>query len=653
MKIVAVLLGKKKKRGSSTVFLSLIFSVILMLVIAVIALLTYRSEKVNIKRTLDISVESVFGKYYEPLLSDYGLFYYIETDMEAISADVMYYFLENQKDVPKLLKLTPESLVITEKNYLISNRSNIKKQMYEAVVNAYGENLISEFFDMYKTFSDTSVHTDAALDEVIDDVETLEKDAQTEKEILDLIALVEGVRLFGDGIEVEKCFAKKGIPGNITQKKAGIDSPAIWNSLKDEYVDITEILYDLSNGKKVSQNRLKEWKSLINDIKAVTEKAYILAAELDDKMTDVQKKSSVFDVAKITNFLSDNLIILKSLTELNEQDMNDAVYISQIIETFSGYHVTDMYIDYSTYVHGDVKNPTEKIDIDPKGITSFLIGDKKVSGLAIPEADIYQDMELSEEERDVYIDYREPEELPVVIDKFRCEDITGEIKDLAVTGAYMKEFFGHYMSEQIDSEEKRALEYELEYICSGKTSDADNLRSVINKCLLIRTGQSLVYLLSDSSSKQKAYATAAALVGFSGMDALVRITQYMILTGWAYADACVDVAALLDGGKISVIKNKKTLNVKYSELMSFGKEMIQKKAKEANVKSGIDYETIVILFGVLKGDAAVSRCMDVIQYNMKLRDSHRFSFKDAVYGITAEISCIYPYSMKASSTYSY
>ena len=651
MKTAAVLSGDNKKRGSSTVFLSLIFSVILMLIISVIALLTYRAEKVNIKRTLDISVESVFGKYYEPLLRDYGLFYYMETDMEAIHADIMYYFLENQKDMPKLLKLTPESLVISDKKYLIANRSNIKKQMYEAVLSTYGEDFISQFFDLYKKFADTATDTEAVLDDVIEDTENHKEDAQTEKEILDLIAFIEGVRLSGDVITVEESFAKKGILGNITQTKAGIDSTKIWDALKDEYVDITEVLYDLSDGKKVSHNRIKEWKNVINDIKDVTEKAYTLATELDGKMTDVQKKSSVCDVSEIKSHLSDNLTILTSLTELTEQDMKDTTYISELIETFSGYHVKDMYIDYSTYVHSDADNPTENIDIDPKGITSFLIGDKKVSGLAVSEADIYCDMEISEEEEDTYMDYREPEELSAVIGNFMCEDIAHGTKDMAVTGVYMKEFFIHYTSEQINSEEKHALKYELEYICSGRTADADNLKATINKCLLIRTGQSLAYLLSDNASKQKAYATAAALVGFSGMDALVRITQYMILAGWAYADACVDMAVILDGGKINVIK--KHLNVSYSELMSFGKEMIQKKVKEADAENGVDYETIIILLGVIKGDIAVSRCMDIMQYNMKLRDSGRFSFKDAVYGISAELSCIYPYSMKATSEYSY
>ncbi len=650
---VEVLLDKMKKRGSSTVFLSLMFSVILMLIIAVIALLTYRSERVNIKRTLDISVESVFGKYYAPLFSDYGLFYYMETDIQAMQADIMYYFLENQKDTPRLLKLTPETLNISDKKYLVSNRSNIKQQMREAVVSKCGEKIISDFMDMYKDFSEESVNAEEVLGGVIDEVDTFKNDAQIEKDIMELITLVEGVRLSEGHVYISEYFAKKGVSGKASQSGVGIDSILIWNEVKDEYIDISELLDDLSKSENISDTRLKKWKDEINGIRNVTEKAYVLASELDSRMTDGQKKSSVCDVTKLEDLLSDNLKILDELAELSVQNMNDKVLVNQLMNMLKDYHIKDMYIDYSTYVNGKTDDPTENIDINPKGITSFLIGDKKISGLAVSEADIYSDIESSEGEADTFLNYREPNELSALIGELKPEVMTDAVGDMAAMGAYMKEYFSHFMEGEIDKEENRALEYELEYICSGKTSDAENLQGVIHKCLLIRTGQSLVYLLSDSGNKQKAYATAAALVGFTGMDALVRITQYMILTGWAYADACVDVAAMLDGGKINIIKNKRSFNVSYGELMSFGKEMIRKKSKEVNAENGIDYETAVLMFVMLKGDTAVSRSMDIIQNNMKLRDSRRFSFKDAVYGLTAEISCIYPYRMKASTVYSY
>lgn len=102
-------------------YLMLVFAVILMLIVCVLSLMRYQAEKVNIKRDLDISVESAFGKYFRPLFDDYRMFYYIESDEEALSADIMSYFYENQKEMPKLLSLTPEEIKVSGKCYAPGN----------------------------------------------------------------------------------------------------------------------------------------------------------------------------------------------------------------------------------------------------------------------------------------------------------------------------------------------------------------------------------------------------------------------------------------------------------------------------------------------------------------------------------------------------
>src|SRR5699024_10657524 len=66
-----------------------------------------------------------------------------------------------------------------------------------------------------------------------------------------------------------------------------------------------------------------------------------------------------------------------------------------------------------------------------------------------------------------------------------------------------------------DTEEDhlRSLEYEVEYIISGKASDRENLESVLTKVFLIRLALNYVYLLGDSGKQAEAERSEERRVG--------------------------------------------------------------------------------------------------------------------------------------------
>ena len=78
------------------------------------------------------------------------------------------------------------------------------------------------------------------------------------------------------------------------------------------------------------------------------------------------------------------------------------------------------------------------------------------------------------------------------------------------------------------------MDYEIEYILSGKDRDRDNLEQTIGKLLLIREGMNLIYLMQDSAKKAEAESLAIALVGFTGMYGVIKVTQVLILAIWAF-----------------------------------------------------------------------------------------------------------------------
>ena len=205
---------------------------------------------------------------------------------------------------------------------------------------------------------------------------------------------------------------------------------------------------------------------------------------------------------------------------------------------------------------------------------------------------------------------------------------------------------------------EKALMYEREYLLAGDISDKENLKKVVEKILLQRTGVSLVYLVSDSNSSGLAYATAAALVGFTGMDALIRCVQYGILAGWAYEEACVDTAYLLAGKKINPVKTASNMNVAYKDLCLFGKEYIENKVNQYSDNTGngsfLGYTEYLQMMLMAKNiDITTCRAMDLIQFNIKKNYSNRFTFLKCIYGAKVCIYCDKPYESAGYTYFAY
>ena len=203
----------KRHKGSVTVYLMLVFAVILMLIVCVLSLMRYQAEKVNIKRDLDISVESSFGKYFRPLFDDYRMFYYIESDDEALSADIMSYFYENQKEMPKLLSLTPKDIKVSGKCYAPDNdKENFISQMHDAVIFKYGENAADNIIGKIKEKLDIISKDDEVLSDASEEVGGIEDDAKFEKDVLTLLELVEGVSISDGEIKCAGTYVKQAKP---------------------------------------------------------------------------------------------------------------------------------------------------------------------------------------------------------------------------------------------------------------------------------------------------------------------------------------------------------------------------------------------------------------------------------------------------------
>ncbi len=208
--------------------------------------------------------------------------------------------------------------------------------------------------------------------------------------------------------------------------------------------------------------------------------------------------------------------------------------------------------------------------------------------------------------------------------------------DIAIFNSYISEHFCCYGKNKKPGME-HALDYELEYILGGKTSDVENLKRAVAELLLIREAANMLYLESDSIKQEEALALAAAILAPTGVgEAAVAALEQGILASWAFVESILDIRALMAGRKISWIKD----SVHWTTDIDSISTVLNGNTCALNCENGADYEEYIQKLIYLKSRRTLSlRTMDLIEQNY--RQSHNadsFCMDNAVVAIKADFS---------------
>lgn len=176
---------------------------------------------------------------------------------------------------------------------------------------------------------------------------------------------------------------------------------------------------------------------------------------------------------------------------------------------------------------------------------------------------------------------------------------------------YLKEHFGCYTN-PLDN---RVLDYELEYMIAGKSSDQENLESVVNRILLIREAANLIYLLGDSAKMNEALVIATLLVGFTGNPEIIELVEKGILLAWAYVESIMDIRALLQGGKIPLMKSSEDW---VTDIFHISESYANTSARKDN-ETGMSYEDYLqILLFLTNHKTLNNRVLNLVEKNIRL-----------------------------------
>ncbi|MGN1267346.1 MAG: DUF5702 domain-containing protein [Dorea sp.] len=188
------------------------------------------------------------------------------------------------------------------------------------------------------------------------------------------------------------------------------------------------------------------------------------------------------------------------------------------------------------------------------------------------------------------------------------------------TGTLSKLLFGQYLLDHFttaaDEKDGNVLEYEVEYLITGKQSDRENLKAVVNQLLLFRFVPNYAYLQSNAAKKAEAEALALTLSTVLAVPMTTEAVAQMLLLAWAYGEAIMDLRTLLDGGKIPLTKTDDSWQLSLSSLLELKDNGNLEDG--ADMKNGLEYrEYLRILLFLGNKDETAMHALDLIEQNMQ------------------------------------
>lgn len=647
-------LGRKNTNGSITVFISLTMLFILAVVTTVIENSRVISAYTRATEASDISLESCFSSYAKEVFEDYGIMVLWKNNEEFEAAYREYLnkninfkdIILNYSDIYGL-KITDASIE-NEINVLNNGGEYIANQIYDYMKWSLSEDIINkilnkctslsqnndinEFYDDMEKCSDTMQDMENNVEVISDNVQIIKEIQYSPTDILDSMKtdLENIINTVGNDDyskavrdnyfetykqNFRKYVSWENVAGdsltNILDEtdnylvnigKAKDYADLMRNNLETKKDILDKELYDLMAKEinDINENILNQDKDMYSVM--ANQKNAVAQKEITDNV-----KNCMSGVMEETRKLDYSYNKLSNYENAEQLIKNSYSCVCNALIEISEYDNSGLYVSY-TKPQGKKKNNeivefVKKIKRD--GVLGYItegeLSDKKINIDSIPSK-IYSN-----------VDYN-----------WKKSGALEENARKALTGQYIFDKFNSFVQNRGVS----PLAYEIEYIIEGKKSDKENLDKIVNKIIIIREGFNLIYLAKNSVKREEAYQMALAITGFTGMPVVIRITQFLILGAWAYAESIVDVKDLLAGYRVKLLKEENEWNLSLSGIKNL-KSTDAKREK----RGGLSYEDYlrVMLFTQNKSEQ-ILRIMDIIEVNIQNKYNKNFKVSECMVG---------------------
>lgn len=301
-----------------------------------------------------------------------------------------------------------------------------------------------------------------------------------------------------------------------------------------------------------------------------------------------------------------------------------------------------------------ITNPTDRLEEQrQKGILKLVLGaDSELSASVLQKEGCIMDrMEQGQVNRG-NIALKGLSEADQLLERFLFQE-------------YLLSYMGHYG--KVNDED--GLKYQIEYLVSGGDSDAENLRSVLNRICAIRETANTLYLLSDIEKRSEAELAAALVCDLAMVPELAPVLEAAILLGWAFAESIYDIKTLIAGGSVPLLKDTETwhyslenaLSGKLNERndseneqsyegerlheteQSYNNEILYKNEgsneNKSSCEKGLTYEDYLRIFMMFTDiDTLTARAMNIVETDIRMTPGNEAFRLDGCYaGLEAYI----------------
>ncbi len=610
----------KYRRASISVFLSLTLVVILALLGTMVEVGRGKVCQVHGRRTLRSAAESLLSEYSLPLYQEYRLLF-LEDVGKPFEKSIAEYAADTLEPGSifsvrtDLFDLAMTDLAVEGKTYTGDQGCRALKRQ----ITSYMKRVIAA--DAFKQFQKGV----SLVESLGSSAAGLEQKAEEEKQaaelnnkLLSLMELIDGVSVLESGVQGKKHFVKMFCTGEKRAESLGITEASVWKAIQEHVVDVNSEMKAIVNGKGDRDGFVKK----ICEVQKKTTEAIRLLQELGKKAGTLGISSNA------RNILNSNQRVLEDAKSMLQKSA-DELDLDSLKKLWKTYDTSAIVFDYTGInKKGGGENPFQNFrQLIASGLTKLVVKDvdkisKKKTGCPDQYQKLYNGQEKTRDYKKAVQDFASEENV----------DFQGAVKDIsqiALSDFMLLKYMEKYFSTAIQSigEMKKRLDYEWEYLACGGGSDKENLEQVINQIVLMRTVINTGILFASSSKRETAYAAALAVVGFTGLEPLVRFTQTLLIILWGMSEALVDVAGILQGRQVPLIKAEKDLVLKFTDLFVMGREYIINQVKKLPHagKNDFTYEHYLMLFILGNGSSVTCRrMMDLMEWN--IRDNYEKGF---------------------------
>ena len=191
------------------------------------------------------------------------------------------------------------------------------------------------------------------------------------------------------------------------------------------------------------------------------------------------------------------------------------------------------------------------------------------------------------------------------------------IEEKLLFDEYLAESFTNAVPEEEDAgaEKDRSLDYEIEYILAGRSSDEENLESVLFRIFLIRMALNYTFLLTDTEKQGEAELLALAISAILLMPEAVEGVKQLVIAAWAAGESVVDIRTLLSGKRTALVKTSENWQTSLSSLFRLGDDSRQ---EGSDIQGGICYKDYLRMLLFLENtDEITMRALDRAEENLR------------------------------------